>query len=202
MATRSGRRTNADMKLRAYELVEVEGRTKTAAAETLGISRPTLNRWLNDPGLAEEYQRRLDADEPVPERPKREETRGAPLVNEDETRRKVLEAYAMGLNLDDCADYAGLNRKTLARWLKKAEQGQEPYASYRREMRQAAAARKLHRLVTIESGEPGWQGSAWTLERLNPDQFGKRLQADVTHANPAEDLSDEELAAIIDAGED
>lgn len=201
MATRSGRRANAEMKLRAFELVEVEGHSKTAAAELLGITRQTLARWLNEPGLADEYQERLDVEHPVAEHPKREETRGATKVSDDQTREMVLEAYQAGLNLDDCADYAGINRKTLHRWMKKAEQGLEPYASHRRAMRQAAATRKLTRLVAVEAGEPGWQGSAWTLERLNPDQFGKRLQADLQVANPAEDLSDEELAAIIEAGE-
>jgi len=35
------------------------------------------------------------------------------------------------------------------------------------------AARKLVRLKRIEAGEPGWQGTAWAMERQYPDNFAR-----------------------------
>jgi hypothetical protein len=37
----------------------------------------------------------------------------------------------------------------------------------------AGAQRLLMRLERIEAGEPGWQGTAWTLERIYPHRFAR-----------------------------
>jgi transposase len=198
---RPGRPANAEQKLRAYELVAVEGASKSAAAEQLGVTRPTIYRWLAESWLRDAYLARAAMADPVDPDPPREETRGATRILEDEARAVVLDGYAAGLSLDDCADLAGLERKTLPAWLQKAERGLQPYVQFRLELRRAAAERKLTRLRRIEGGEAGWQGAAWTLERLHQEQFGRRLQADIAVASAAEALSDEELLAIIGEGD-
>lgn len=196
--TRSGRAGNLETKLRAWEMVIIEGQTKTATARALEISRTTLNRYLDEVEAGGLWEKHQAAGLPVPASPKRVETRGATRVNDDETRERFLEAYAAGLSIDDAADYARVARSTPRNWLKKAEDGVQPYLDFRSDFREAAAERKLGRVRKVESGEPGWQGSAWLLERTDPDRFGKRAQLDVTTHNPAADISDADLDRVIE----
>jgi hypothetical protein len=59
----------------------------------------------------------------------------------------------------------------LTRWKKDAE--------FCGAIKRAVAMRKLDRLKRIEKGEPGWQGTAWAMERLYPKEFSRpevRLQ--------------------------
>jgi hypothetical protein len=40
-------------------------------------------------------------------------------------------------------------------------------------IKKAVVTRKLARLKRIESGEPGWQGTAWAMERQYPKEFSR-----------------------------
>jgi hypothetical protein len=39
--------------------------------------------------------------------------------------------------------------------------------------KRAVAMRKLDRLKRVEKGEPGWQRTAWAMERLYPKEFSR-----------------------------
>ena len=40
-------------------------------------------------------------------------------------------------------------------------------------IKSAVATRKVARLKRIEAGEPGWQGTAWAMERQYPERFAR-----------------------------
>jgi hypothetical protein len=78
---------------------------------------------------------------------------------------KIAEALSFGLSDQEAADVAGIDDLTITRWRK--------IPSFCRDIKFAISARLLLRLKRIEAGEDGWQGTAWTLERMYPTRFAK-----------------------------
>jgi hypothetical protein len=60
-------------------------------------------------------------------------------------------------------------------------------------IKKAVATRKLGRLKRIEKGEPGWQGTAWAMERQYPEQFGPPLMQLRRKAEEKTEMSNQEL---------
>jgi hypothetical protein len=79
------------------------------------------------------------------------------------TEYQICEAISYGLTDEEVAALVGIDDSTLTRWKKDPE--------FCGAIKSAVAARKLVRLKRIESGESGWQGTAWAMERQFPDQF-------------------------------
>jgi hypothetical protein len=56
--------------------------------------------------------------------------------------------------------------------------------------------RKLDRLKRIEKGEPGWQGTAWAMERLYPKEFSRpEVQLQYKLAESAAKTGDASISA-------
>ena len=61
------------------------------------------------------------------------------------------------------------------------------------------------RLARIERGEPGWQGTAWALERIYPKRFSRpdiklAEQINVGSNSPGELIVDAKLMEQLQAG--
>jgi len=97
-------------------------------------------------------------------------------------RIKILcTAIELGVNLRDACLQAGINKSTVQTWIKKGKCSRSPTDPYHLlyvAIEKAKAKGKLKMLMHIHQ-DKSWQSKAWLLERLYPEQFGKREQ--VTH---------------------
>jgi hypothetical protein len=78
---------------------------------------------------------------------------------------EVSNGISHGLSDEDAAALVGIEPSTLFRWKKRPE--------FAKAIKQAVARRKLIRLQKIDHGDPGWQGSAWHMERAEPLRFAR-----------------------------
>ena len=88
---------------------------------------------------------------------------GRPTKRTPAITKRIAEAISFGLTDEDAAALVKIDDLTLTRWRKIPE--------FCRAIKCAVATRKLARLQRIEAGEPGWQGSAWSIERQDPKRF-------------------------------
>ena len=90
---------------------------------------------------------------------------GRPTKRTPEVVGKIAEAIAIGLTDEEASLLAGIDPDTMTEWRKDPE--------FSGAIKRATAERLLLRLVRIEAGEQGWQGTAWALERLYPHRFAR-----------------------------
>src|SRR5258705_7337512 len=90
---------------------------------------------------------------------------GRPTKRTPEVVAKIAEAVAIGLTDREAGLLAGVRQDTMTEWRKERE--------FSEAIEKAAAERLLQRLGRIESGENGWQGTAWALERIYPHRFAR-----------------------------
>jgi hypothetical protein len=99
---------------------------------------------------------------------------GRPTKRTPEITAQIAEAIADGLNDTFVCDLVGITPETLIQWRKNKE------FSYA--IKSAEAARLQIRLRRIESGDDGWQGTAWFVERKYPRDWSRpELQMTVEH---------------------
>jgi hypothetical protein len=87
---------------------------------------------------------------------------------------------------EDAAILNDIAEETFYEWLRLAEvKKRSIYAEFSEAVKKAKVARKLRRLERIEkAGErKEWQADAWYLERVHPDEFGKREKHENTGPN-------------------
>lgn len=80
----------------------------------------------------------------------------------------LAKAISDGLPDRFACDVAGISNDTLVEWRKDPLNDQ-----FSAIVKQAEAERMRKRLLRIEEGLPGWQGSAWVLERKYPEHFAR-----------------------------
>lgn len=99
-------------------------------------------------------------------------------VGDESTIRTLLEAAEDGLKDSDAAAAAGINPETLRLWRQRADlQPDSAYAALFSALKEAKARGKHWHLRNIKRhSAKEWTASAWTLERTDPEQFGKREQ--------------------------
>lgn len=92
------------------------------------------------------------------------------------TIETLFRAVMAGLNQRDSCAAAGISTRTFQHWSERAEA--EPHGAYGAffaDLKGARAAGKLSHLENIKKHSlKEWTASAWTLERTDPEQFGKR----------------------------
>ena len=91
-------------------------------------------------------------------------------------RQKVIEAIGIGLNYVLAAQYAGIRKTTLYRWLSLGREGDPVFSQFWEDCKKAEARCAAGAMgVIIQAAKDGkWQASAWMLER----RFGYRAQQD------------------------
>ena len=88
----------------------------------------------------------------------------------------LFRAVSAGLNQRDSCAAAGIAPDTFQRWMQRAEaEPDSAFAAFAADLKAARAAGKLAHLENIKKHSiKEWTASAWTLERTDPEQFGKR----------------------------
>ena len=101
---------------------------------------------------------------------------GAPTKCTPEIQEIMLESVSMGLPIRFACDRAGISHAAHYDWLRRAENGEQPYLDYSSAMKKAKANAVLVRLSRIDAAaEAGaWQADMTYLERVYPDEFGRR----------------------------
>lgn len=91
-------------------------------------------------------------------------------------KRKVIEGIGVGLNYVLAAQYAGIRKTTLYRWLSLGREGDPGFLEFWEECKKAEARCAAGSLgVVIQAAQDGkWQAAAWMLER----RFGYKAQQD------------------------
>jgi hypothetical protein len=114
---------------------------------------------------------------------------GRPTKRTPEITEQICEAISYGLTDEEVAAMVGIDDSTLTCWKKIPE--------FSGAIKKAVALRKLDRLKRIEKGEPGWQGTAWAMERLYPKEFSRpEVQLQYKVAEDAKQTGDS--AQILD----
>jgi predicted DNA-binding transcriptional regulator AlpA len=124
---------------------------------------------------------------------------GRPSKLTPEITAAICERIAKGAYVEVAAQASGIGRSTLYRWLKEDSEFQDA-------VKTARASAMCESIAFIRSGEQGWQGSAWYLERTYPslyaaDRKKKRAEIELTKAKVAESKTLEELLSKASVGE-
>jgi hypothetical protein len=123
---------------------------------------------------------------------------GHPTLYTPELTARLADHIAAGLTDEEAAALEGISSDCLTNWRKS---NREFYGA----IKWAEAERLKGRLARIERGEPGWQGTAWFLERCYPKRFSKpelqlAQQINVGTNSPSEIKVDAKLMDELRAG--
>jgi transposase-like protein len=129
---------------------------------------------------------------------------GRRVVKIDDPKVKLLIQALQGGNYVDVAcQYAGLAPSTVYRWVERGrnerdrlEAGQAPtpsetpYVELCESVERARAQAVVANVTVIQQAARAgtWQAAAWWLERSMPNQYGRKVQAEVSGSVSVQDL--------------
>ena len=126
----------------------------------------------------------------------------------------LLQALTAGNYIDVACSFAGIAPSTVYRWLERgrAERASQefgnkpnrkelPYLDLCELVEKARATAVLRNMTIIQTAANNgqWQAAAWWLERSMPNQYGRRIQAEVSTPVSVQDLERRMLSLL---GED
>jgi len=104
---------------------------------------------------------------------------GRPTALTPEVRDKVVMALSIGNYRKDAAGFAGVDPRTLHRWLAKgrSDPGGE-YGGFARDVAEAEGRAKIAALGCVQKAarDGDWRAAAWLLERKHPAEFSDKSQ--------------------------
>jgi len=138
--------------------------------------------------------------------------RKAPKLDDPKVKL-LLQALSAGNYVEVSCAYAGLSVGAVYQWLDKGgkekvriSNGGEPdpdkatYVELLEAIESARAKAVVANVAVIQQAARNgtWQAAAWWLERTNPQQFGRKVQAEVTGRISIDDLERRMLELIGD----
>jgi hypothetical protein len=87
-------------------------------------------------------------------------------------QENIFAALRIGLAAKHAAEKEGVPERTFYDWLRKGEQGIEPYRSFALGVMRAAAEGAAYVTARMLTGGPGAAQAAWLLERRFPREYG------------------------------
>lgn len=212
--SRKGASAKRATRAEVHRRVVRDGEAVDQVAAEVDVSRRTIYRWLKDRARLEaDFHEERRANEaassragvtqaPAP-KPKRRRGRpkGKPLIERPDVLDPILELLREGHSVRQAVRAGGVSDATFATWEKKGEAGVEPYASHIAEIEQAKAQGAIRLEGQVMKGDPGWQGSAWLLERTRRKEYGKHDQLTLHHEDELGEVEDDELERLIDEAE-
>ena len=129
----------------------------------------------------------------------------------------IIDCVEKGVSFNHTADYIGVDITTLDAWRRQgredAEKGEDTiFSQLTQAIKKARVKMIMDRLKNIKRAEPmNWTASAWLLERLEPDTFGRRDKHEISNENgkpflmghgkieniKPEELSNDDLNALL-----
>ena len=118
-----------------------------------------------------------------------------------ELSRALCELIERGMPVSTSCDYEGIPYSTVCKWMKRAG---EPYESFATAIKSARAKAAEPMIEAVRRGEDAWQARAWYLERSDPKNWGRKdrvVAAPKDDGKPAglEGLSSEAIIAKLKA---
>jgi transposase len=101
----------------------------------------------------------------------------------EETCKCLVDNYSKGLTITDCANIAGIDRRTVHRWIEKGEKARSgKYKQFYLEMQKAKSKFKDHHLRKIAEAKD-WRASQYLLQVTDSETYvvteKKQVNADV-----------------------
>lgn len=124
-----------------------------------------------------------------------------------ETQERIIQAVRTGNYIEVAAQYAGISKTTLYRWLEQADDpdADDIYREFRDALESARAQAEVRNVALIQraADEGTWQASAWYLERTAWQRWGRRTMVSGEDGGPvrvevsAKDSLREKLEAML-----
>jgi hypothetical protein len=100
---------------------------------------------------------------------------GRPTSCTPETQEKILNALRAGNYRVAACKWAGIDQDTFCRWMRRAKTGEQPFAEFAEQVKQAEAQAEAALVATIrKAAADHWQAAAWLLERKYVVRWGRR----------------------------
>ena len=101
----------------------------------------------------------------------------------EETCKCLVDNYSKGLTITDCANIAGIDRRTVHRWIEKGEKARSgKYKQFYLEMQKAKSKFQEHHLRKIAEAKD-WRASQYLLQVTDSETYvvteKKQVNADV-----------------------
>ena len=136
--------------------------------------------------------------------------RGRPTKLTPEVQDKIVSAVRAGSYLETAAAYAGIDKATLHRWLKRGaravlvlppDPAEAAFVDFCDSLTRALAQSEVAEVTAItKASKIDWRAAAFLLERRAPKRWGRRSEIEVhERADALSERSDDELDRIIDA---
>ncbi len=100
---------------------------------------------------------------------------------------KICARLVEGVSLEAASEAAGIHRKTLYNWLKRAQEADasELHLQLADEVREAQALAEAHlvtvmRRAAIEGSSGDWRAAAWLLARRHPDRWSEKREIQIS----------------------
>lgn len=126
---------------------------------------------------------------------------GRPTKLTPELTVKICDMLRAGNYLETAAAYAGVDKATLHRWLKrgraemdrvegsigkaKIRKAEQPFVDFCNSVEKALSEGEVRDLIIISNAaKTDWKAAAWKLERKFPDKWGRkeRVEANLHHS--------------------
>lgn len=134
-----------------------------------------------------------------------------PLKLTPETQDRIVQAIQAGNYIEVAAQYAGISKGTLYRWLQQADDptADDIYRDFRDAVESARATAEIRNVTLIQkaANDGTWQAAAWYLERTSWQRWGRRtmvtgdageaIKVEVDHRQTLR-----EMLGLTDAGSD
>lgn len=90
-------------------------------------------------------------------------------------RKKLLDLIRKGNYRDPSCKAVGVGKRTLYNWLSRGATGEEPYATFARELDEAEVEAEAAALACIvDAGPTDWRAAAWFVARKHPERWAER----------------------------
>lgn len=94
-------------------------------------------------------------------------------ITNPEKVERILNAIRLGLSIVDACEFAGIPRASYYEYKEKGEQGLQPYSAFTDSLKKAILEREMRLLSNLERQSENWVVSAWRLERMFPEKYGR-----------------------------
>jgi hypothetical protein len=97
-----------------------------------------------------------------------------------EVTDKILNLIRTGNYRETACAAAGVAPQVMREWLRRGATGEEPYATFSRQMDEAEAQAESRHVLTITSAsKDDWRAAAWILSRKYNKRWGDKIQIEV-----------------------
>lgn len=131
----------------------------------------------------------------------------SPLLTDD-VLKNICALLSRGISANHAAEANGVDEMTFHSWMRKGQDGTEPYASFRKAITRARALGAINLHDKALQGGKGCMSAQFMLERRYRDEYGPRQR--IEHSGPdgnaieitakaVREMTDEELQRLADS---